>query len=976
MTKSILYYRLKRLEIQFNTPRTKFVGSTIAYIQGRISQLEAIHEEKKINEEYKYTQNNNIGGRTYFINNVDLDLTSPIILNSIHNRLSHALRTGLSNNSDVHVRFVYLVDGIYTSKCFNSFKLIDFDTFRTTVRRYIDITTSPHPNYLFTVNKIIIRIIREPSGGCNSSSHMKKTKKGESIVIQPRASNNNCFFECVSDMIDLGDIKKNRYNTCRAKFDILPNTMISISKAIEIFTKYRKSGASIRITSPTGEKFCVGISPYREIYLNNDHYEIRDIRKKNKCPDCLKIYYNEHKCNNKRISYVNSKIFKKDKDNRRYLLCNSKTEPNNGNNMVLHYDIETYRYTSEGVDLHETHRPYIVGWVFKDRYKILTGDDCIEKFVDMLIALPSETYINAFNGSNFDHYFIFKEFIKRNIIPKKNIINNGSIISFEYNNFKLFDLARHLPIDKLGNLLESFDCYTRKGDFNHDLACRWEDMSENLRHECVSYLESDVLGLKELYEKINNDIFTKHGKNISSYISTSSLTFDLWKKNISGKYLIELPNIKEEVYYREAIRGGRTYKSKHEFKSVQYDDFTAGNCSYDEIKDYIVDCDVVSLYPSAMANFEYPVGCSQPLKEDEFEMKGKIGIYDIDYKANKNLAHSIGGRRDENGLKWDLKDSSGVYTSVDIEDMINCGYEVKIKSGFYWNDTAPIFKDYINEQFANKNYEAKMGRKKGAAYSIAKLFMNAIYGKMIQRPIYTVTNFIENNTEYWNFWGKNYISDIEEVGDKWVISGTPRNPSSLERCITKPTHLGALVLAYSRRIMLNYMKEANPHFDSTDKIKQMQNDIYYTDTDSLQMHALNVKNIKRFGGDSLGDLSDDLGGCKIIRGVWIAPKLYMLVYITKDSDKLHYHMRGKGLNKKDLTQEKFELMNKGFPETSIRPFSMKKMHINRNSKQQTIEQFSIIHYSEEKDKSRLTRTVNTIPWDGRRFIGNDSLPHQ
>ena len=43
---------------------------------------------------------------------------------------------------------------------------------------------------------------------------------------------------------------------------------------------------------------------------------------------------------------------------------------------------------------------------------------------------------------------------------------------------------------------------------------------------------------------------------------------------------------------------------------------------------------------------------------DEYGMAGKIGIYNITYEANKNIIHSIGGRRDRKSgaLKWDLKD--------------------------------------------------------------------------------------------------------------------------------------------------------------------------------------------------------------------------------------------------------------------------------------------------------------------------------
>ena len=173
--------------------------------------------------------------------------------------------------------------------------------------------------------------------------------------------------------------------------------------------------------------------------------------------------------------------------------------------------------------------------------------------------------------------------------------------------------------------------------------------------------------------------------------------------------------------------------------------------------------------------------------------------------------------------------------------------------------------------------------------------MNALYGKMIQRPIYTKTTTISSNSEYWKFWGKHIITGVEKLGEKWVLSGTPKEVEISERCITKPTHIGAFILAYSRRIMTEYIVESNPYFDSGDVERKTENDFFYTDTDSLQMHVNNARLMTNLGNKNLGGITDDLGdGCKIIRGLWIAPKLYMLEYIKKDTgQKIHYHFRGK-----------------------------------------------------------------------------------
>jgi hypothetical protein len=301
-----------------------------------------------------------------------------------------------------------------------------------------------------------------------------------------------------------------------------------------------------------------------------------------------------------------------------------------------------------------------------------------------------------------------------------------------------------------------------------------------------------------------------------------------------------------------------------------------------------------------------------------------------------------------------------------MENMIENGYKVTINSGWYWVETSYIFRDYINELFAVK---AK-AEKNTAPYTLAKLFMNALYGKMIQRPIYQKTGIISNNSEYWKFWGGHEEIEITELGKYHYISGTPRDVVKREKCISKPTHLGVFILAYSRRIMLNYIKQANPYY-SIPGTEQMANDIFYTDTDSLQMKAKNALSIPRIDDDTLGGFTNDLGrDSKVIRGIWIAPKLYMLEYLKRGSNEVHIHMKGKGLPSESLTVEAFENMYKGESFTSVKNFQMKRVGVKLTSfeKADGINQFCILF------NENISKTVNINKWAGRTFTGNDSVP--
>ena len=982
---------------------------------------------------YKYTESPALGMRTYFVNRVNVSTYDVDTLKFlISNRLKHA-RKAIVKTADVHIRLVFKDNGRTSSKSFNTFLLKDEDKFWNMIQLFNDTNTANTPDYTNTVVAIQIKIIRPNAGGCVEREH--RTKIGNVTHVSLKSSNNNCLFSCIFELINIGKLRMSRLegNKIRAKFNIKPDEKIPIVTALKIFKHYRRDPlTNIKIVdNETLQESETGKTSVTHIVLANGHYSLVEFHEvvRNRCEDCGKYWVRKHNCVQDTVQYYNAKI----KNNgKRYLLCRSIIEKTNTQDNVIHYDLETHQDKTITVG-EKIHTPYIVGYTEGTEFKHIAGDNCIKDFVTHILDKSEEMcadymnkllggeiegqfdkgfksevptlYVNAFNGANFDHYALFKEFMRRGLKPEKQIINNGSIISFKYGNLKLFDVCKHLQ-GSLADNLKALKCDVQKGDFNHDNASRWEVMSEELRSDCLKYLRSDVMGLQELYNKVNTNIFDTHQVNISSYISTSSLTFNLWKKNISKQYSIELPTLHQEKAFRQSVRGGRTYKAKHRYTSHQYEAFKAGNIEFSDITDHMVDADVVSLYPTAMAHFPYPVGECIELKElgdmsnntnptEHLTMMGAIGIYFITYIANKNISHAIGGRRDEHtgALKWDLKDEQvgGWYTSPDIEDMMNNGYTVSIKKGFYWNEVAYIFKDYIEELFKKKDDEAKAGRKGSVAYQLCKLFMNALYGKNIQRPIYTETKIITSNVEYWKFWGTHIITEITDTSNdirkSWFISGTPRDVRKTEKCITKPTHLGAFILAYSRRVMVGYLKESNPYFDITRHIGtsfeaearqlQMENDIYYTDTDSLHIHITNARLISKLGLNELGGITDDLGpSCKIMRGIWIAPKLYALEYVKEGDATIHYHFRGKGLNKSTLTIEQFEAMDRGEPLVNTRNFAMKKINVKRNGKQEAIPMFSILHYSKDikKDASKLTRTVNTSAWSGRQFTGNSSVP--
>ena len=145
------------------------------------------------------------------------------------------------------------------------------------------------------------------------------------------------------------------------------------------------------------------------------------------------------------------------------------------------------------------------------------------------------------------------------------------------------------------------------------------------------------------------------------------------------------------MFFRESIYGGRTYKYKHKFVSEQREAYISGGLTFEEIDDYLIDADVNSLYPAAMKN-AFPTGIPMHLKPNTPSValyntsiqegeKCPVGIFKIEYVTNKNLIDGILPRREEGRLIWDLKDHTGIYNSVDINNALELGYKVKLDNG-------------------------------------------------------------------------------------------------------------------------------------------------------------------------------------------------------------------------------------------------------------------------------------------------------
>ena len=449
------------------------------------------------------------------------------------------------------------------------------------------------------------------------------------------------------------------------------------------------------------------------------------------------------------------------------------------------------------------------------------------------------------------------------------------------------------------------------------------------------------------------------------------MAYSLWQKTLED--LIEIVDIEKYEFCKRGTYGARCYPNKRKFKSKYYDDIINNKMSYEELKktnDFIYNADVKSLYPASMAgvagllNVNYPTGKSRwsDTPEEEYN-KNKYGFYEINFTAPKDIIIPVFPRKTSvGGLEWSLFDGSGVYTNVEIKNALSVGYKVNfINRCLVWDTSSDkVFKNYVEKYYKMKEEAEKDNNK--VMRSIAKLLLNAMYGKTLQRAIFETTNIINNYNQLLDFFKDYEITDINTLSEnKLILTGKTLNKESK---ITKPCQLGAFVLSYSREIMLNYMKIIDP---------TLKTHVFsYTDTDSLHIMGEHYKKFKDLGmiKDSLGYLDNDISNDGVI--IYennLGPKNYIYEYINSKNevsinDKAT--MKSKGIPQRCLKYDMYDNYKTIEP---VEFSGLKKKHINltKDDINKGVPLFSIVNNTQ-------TRTFNKTEWCGMVLNDNNFYP--
>ena len=886
---------------------------------------------------------------------------------------------------------------------------------------------------LDTLKAFVVKV--EEDGGCQNGKHDKINNSGfipnignyinipnelfndqrarkiiKIKIINPLSKNNNCGLVC---LIKSCGLKANQVkpDSLRKKYNIALNSLIGFEKLGDIANlEFR---VNLIIINPLGKELLNTNTEFEKttfLLLEDGHYKLIDLgefKTYKKCDLCgrkLLTSNIKHNCNTTRKQYYLTQITKQMlplKDNRKKKMSKNETkkimdeikeleifgliskdekkkiiyekffkQEINYNTDVLYFDFET-------VQINRVFEVYAVGVIDNGEMIVFYGQNALNDFVDYLLNNVKNKYLCAFNGGRFDNIILFKELINRNIELGDYLKNNGRLMQYCFNGNKMFDLYNHIgtSLDKACNDYK-ISSDKNKLEFDHSKINNWDDVEKN-KDEVINYLKRDVISMKELFYKLNKEVYEMQGINITDYLTSSATTFDCFRRSIyeknkndeNKKIMIEIPNIDAYKIIKKSVYGGRVCSYQKYYKS-SYE----GN-NYEELLksgDYIFNADVNSLYPAAMVGNElmsvkYPVGPSRINDNGEEEFNnGKIGFYDISYIPPKNINYPILPRRLENGgISWDLLNGSGFYTSVDIEDAISVGYEIKFNGNclVYDDSREDLFKDYINKWYNIKKCEDEKPEEErnNARRNLSKLMMNSLYGKMLQRANFENETIAYTLKDIYNFLREYELTDWTFlVGDKILLKGKIKDEKE-NKAITKPMQLGAFVLSYSRRLMLYYNKIIDP------TLKELI--ATYSDTDSMHIkakHYLKLVELGLINDGKMGFMSNDLKkDGLIIEEINLGSKIYMYKYINNEN-KLCTTMKSKGIPNKCL-EENFYREEKG--EIIIKN-SFKKVFdkTTKEEKNKDIEYYTI-------RKIDIKRTFNLNSWAGRRLINNIYYAH-
>lgn len=550
----------------------------------------------------------------------------------------------------------------------------------------------------------------------------------------------------------------------------------------------------------------------------------------------------------------------------------------------------------------------LCGWL-----KIFCG---ITKFINLFIV--------SFNGSRYDEIFFMKETLERLDVNRTFLIqraNSVKIFTFrdESGVVKIFDINQHL--------LGSLDSIAKDMKLiNSKLPFPYETLNDAYANNCDTILPlddefnvSDTRKFFEIYEgsmvkamliyltmdvKITVEIALQLQAKMQilvnnavpgNFILFKHVTSPTFAFSFMFAYLTHMgerneffiPNGKLYEFINESVLGGRS------------ETFIDG-----VINTHLAYVDINSHYPNSMKGL-YPTGKYKyvdrcRLRELQAFISGKqfdrFGWVCLRLSAvNNNNFDTFPplAVRTKQGLSWCMNYEKIVCTKPDIILLSERGYDVQLVDDYCNIETE--CEKHCFQKFINYLQDLKISAPDDTIKKFAKLMLNSLYGKTIERVIPNDVRF---------------VSTHEMKCMETVAARTPGIDISAKCSITSNTHMisvkrdsihranenrlpiqiGSTLLAHSRNILQCLVHLIRCCYGNSRPL------IFYCDTDSIifRYRHLDAISDEYYSGTLIGDfngfkptffIKDELGTCSCFasgkrRGILfgaIGPKSYCIV---------------------------------------------------------------------------------------------------
>lgn len=441
---------------------------------------------------------------------------------------------------------------------------------------------------------------------------------------------------------------------------------------------------------------------------------------------------------------------------------------------------------------------------------------------DFLNAVDKKQYkgwrFYSHNGGKYDDMFLLDEIFRRGWNVKL-IERGGRLISIRCttatSNFEFVDSYALIPVS-LKVAGETFNVQHKKSEYGS-----FEGKMDKYEKKLLKYLENDCMCLYEVLTSFSNSEYVD-----KMQLTIASQALNTFRTRFCDSTLTRLSLEDEDLFRDEFYSGGRVevYKGR-------------GN-----VHTY----DVNSLYPSVMLN-EMPCG---ELIRTRIYKKGLIGFYKVRIKSTPDWYVSpllVKGKKN-----MFVNGKGEYFLSSDTLNYLVSEFGIKydVEFGRVFKRKAFLFNEYVNEFYALKLKAKK--KNDTMNYLLAKLFLNALYGKLGQTR-WRDTVEVYNGTQ-------RQFKTLDERFGLVLVSEESHNKFILP-------YLASYVTDLARLHHFQLMNIA------PDKM-------FYCDTDSLYTSA----NYDKLVSEKIGALSYE----GTFEGIFLSPKTYAL----KNSDEEKIKFKG------------------------------------------------------------------------------------